>query len=59
MTVTNKNTLVCLNNGERFEAGRSTDAGVEFDGGTIEWDQISHFLVWSESRLAWFSVPVN
>jgi hypothetical protein len=57
--VTNKNTLVCLNNGERFEAGRSTDAGVEFDGGTIEWDQISHFLVWSESRLAWFSVPVN
>ena len=55
-----KPTYVRTASGEEFVvAGGSTDEGVPFDGGTIPWDQVLAFLVWSREWKRYFSIPVD
>lgn len=55
-----RTTQVQCKNGERFDVvAPDTDAGVQFDGGTIPWDDVLGFWCWHAPTGRWMFVPVD
>jgi hypothetical protein len=48
----------CIN-GERFDTCGQTDAGVQFDGGTIPWAEVAGFWCWSGAQGRWMFIPLD
>ena len=46
-------------NGERFAAYGETIEGVEFDGGTIPWEDVDGFWSFHESTQRWMFIPID
>jgi hypothetical protein len=52
-----KETMVATIHGERFVCGDQTNEGVEFDAGTIPWDEVAGFWTWHKPTERWMFVP--
>lgn len=59
-TATTHPTIVLCKNGERFDVtGPDTERGVEFDGGTIPWDDVAGFAAWSREHERYMTIPLD